>query len=127
MLAPSVRVSVTAKTPPASVPPAAKSSNPSGAASLREPVEKLCRDVLAPLVHADGGQLFLVKVTAEDVHIHLGGACAGCPGAAVTRERMLEPALKSVLPKARLQVTTGFRVPEGAEKIDGGSHSGSHS
>jgi len=62
--------------------------------------------------------LFLVSVTAEDVHIHLGGACAGCPGAAITRDRMLEPALKTVLPKARLTVTTGFRVPEGAQKID---------
>ncbi|HWL85721.1 MAG TPA: NifU family protein [Polyangiaceae bacterium] len=94
---------------------------------MREPVEKLCRDVLAPLVHADGGQLFLVEVTAEDVHIHLGGACAGCPGAAITRDRMLEPALKSILPKARLHVTTGFRVPVGAEKIDVASDDKSHS
>ena len=108
----SVRASVTAKTPSAPAPAAANKS------ALREPVEKLCRDVLAPLVHADGGVLFLVSVSTEDVHVHLGGACAGCPGAAITRERMLEPALKSILPKARLTVTTGFRVPEGAQKID---------
>ncbi|WP_394840387.1 NifU family protein [Pendulispora rubella] len=74
--------------------------------------------MLAPLVHADGGTLFLVSVTAEDVHIHLGGSFAGCPGAAITRDRMLEPAIKTVLPKARLTVTTGFRVPEGAQKFD---------
>ena len=79
---------------------------------------KLCRDVLAPLVRADGGVLYLVSVATDDVHIHLAGTCSGCPGAAITRDRMLEPALRSVLPKAKLRLTTGVRVPPEAEKVD---------
>jgi Fe-S cluster biogenesis protein NfuA len=86
--------------------------------ALHEQIAKLCRDVLAPLVRADEGVLYLVTATAEDVHIHLGGACAGCPGAAVTRDRMFGPAIKSLAPKANVRVTTGFRVPEGAEKVE---------
>ncbi|MEO6419889.1 MAG: NifU family protein [Polyangiaceae bacterium] len=82
-----------------------------------ESIVKVCRDVLGPLVKADGGVLYLVSVSPEDVHIHLAGTCAGCPGAAITRDRMLEPAIASLLPKAKLRVTTGWRVPEGAEKF----------
>ena len=63
--------------------------------------------------------MYLVSATAEDIHIHLAGTCAGCPGASLTRERLLEPAIRAVAPKAHLRVTTGWRVPEGARKIDG--------
>jgi len=84
----------------------------------RDLVAKLCREVLAPLVRADGGVLYLVSVTADDVHIHLAGTCSGCPGASITRDRLLEPALTTVAPKAKLRVTTGWRVPNDAEKIE---------
>ena len=83
----------------------------------RDAVLKVCRDVLAPLVRADGGELYLVSAAAEDVHLHLTGTCAGCPGASITREKMLEPALMRVLPKVKLRVTTGVHAPNGAEKI----------
>ena len=56
--------------------------------------------------------------TADGVHLQLSGTCAGCPGAGLTRERLLEPALRGVAPKATLKVTTGWRVPEGATKIE---------
>jgi len=95
-----------------SVPPSG------GVTSERETATKICRDVLAPLVRADGGILYLVSAGADDVHIHLAGTCSGCPGAAITRDRMLEPAIKSVFPKAKLRLTTGVRVPPDAEKID---------
>ena len=78
---------------------------------------KLGREVLAPLVAADGGVMYLVKASADEVHFHLTGTCAGCPGAALTRDGMIVPAVRTVLPKARVVVTTGFRVPEGAVKI----------
>lgn len=61
--------------------------------------------------------MYLVTATAEDIHIHLAGTCAGCPGATMTRDRLLEPTLHTVAPKASLRVTTGWRVPEGARKI----------
>ena len=78
---------------------------------------KMCRDVLAPLVAADGGTMYLVKASAEEAHFHLTGTCAGCPGASLTRDGMIAPAVRAVLPKARVVVTTGFRVPDGAVRI----------
>ncbi len=79
---------------------------------------RACRDQLAPLVRADGGVLYLVAATLDDVHLHLSGTCAGCPGATMTRDRLLAPAVKALLPKAQLRVTTGWRVPEGARKVE---------
>jgi Fe-S cluster biogenesis protein NfuA len=82
-----------------------------------EAVMKLCRDVLSPLVAADGGVMYIVRADAEEVHLHLTGTCAGCPGAALTRDGIIAPAVRTVAPKARVVVTTGPRVPEGAKKI----------
>lgn len=78
---------------------------------------KLCRDVLSPLVVADGGVMFVVKANAEDVHLHLTGTCAGCPGASHTRDGVIAPAIRTVASKARVVVTTGPRVPDGAKRI----------
>ena len=83
----------------------------------RTQILKMCREILAPLVHADGGEMYLVSVSPEEVHIHLAGTCAGCPGASLTRDRVLEPALLSVAPKLAVKVTTGWIVPSGAEKV----------
>jgi Fe-S cluster biogenesis protein NfuA len=80
-------------------------------------VTEACRAILAPLVHADGGELYLVSVTPDDVHIHLAGTCSGCPGASFTRDKILLPIVGAAAPKARLTVTTGSRVPAGATKL----------
>jgi Fe-S cluster biogenesis protein NfuA len=81
-------------------------------------VAKALSEFALALVRADGGELYLVSASADDVHIHLTGTCAGCPGSNMTRERLLEPAVRSALPKATLKLTTGWRVPDGAKKID---------
>ena len=86
-------------------------------AAAREQILKVCRDVLAPLVRADGGEMYLVRVETEEIHIHLAGTCAGCPGAALTRDSVVEPALASVAPKTPVKLTTGWTIPEGAQKI----------
>ena len=86
-------------------------------AAARDQVLKMCREILAPLVEADGGEMYLVSVGADEVHVHLAGTCAGCPGAALTRDRLLEPAFASIVPKLTLKVTTGWVVPTGAEKV----------
>jgi Fe-S cluster biogenesis protein NfuA len=83
----------------------------------RTQILKMCREILGPLVQADGGEMYLVSVSTEEVHIHLAGTCAGCPGASLTRDRVLEPALLSVAPKLNVKVTTGWIVPTGAEKV----------
>ena len=83
----------------------------------KEQILKLCREILAPLVEADGGEMYLVTVGADEVHVHLAGTCAGCPGASLTRDRVLEPAFAGIVPKLTLKVTTGWIVPDGAEKV----------
>ncbi len=85
--------------------------------AVERTVEKVCRDILAPLVQADGGEMYLVGSSSDDIHIHLAGVCAGCPGSALTTSTILEPILLSVAPKAKVRVTTGWIVPPGAKKM----------
>ena len=58
--------------------------------------------------------MFSISATVEDIRIHLGGTCAGCPGSSHTSAKILAPLLERVAPKAKLRVTTGWMVPEGA-------------
>jgi Fe-S cluster biogenesis protein NfuA len=81
-------------------------------------VTKALSAFVADLVRADGGELYLVSATSDDVHLHLTGTCAGCPGATMTRDRLLEPAVHGAAPKATVKVTTGWRVPEGARRVE---------
>ncbi len=84
---------------------------------MKEQIAKICREVLAPLVRADGGELFLVRFDGDDVHIHLAGACAGCPGASLTSDKVILPALRTALPKVRVVLSTGVRIPEGSQRL----------
>jgi Fe-S cluster biogenesis protein NfuA len=85
--------------------------------ALREQITKICTEILAPLVKTDGGEMYLVAFDGEDVHIHLAGTCAGCPGASLTGDKVILPALRMAVPKVRVVVTTGIRVPPGAERM----------
>ncbi|HEX3345824.1 MAG TPA: NifU family protein [Polyangiaceae bacterium] len=85
--------------------------------TVKEQIAKVCREILAPIVKTDGGEMYLVRFDGDDLHIHLAGTCAGCPGSSITGDKVLLPALRTAAPKLRLVVTTGVRVPEGAEKL----------
>lgn len=104
---------VASKAPPAEKP---KAEPPDGGVGGQ--VTKALREFALALVQADGGELYLVSATPDDVHLHLTGTCAGCPGATMTRERLLEPTVHGAAPKATLKVTTGYRVPAGAKKVE---------
>jgi Fe-S cluster biogenesis protein NfuA len=78
---------------------------------------KVCREVISPLVRADGGELWLVAVEPDHLTLHLAGTCAGCPGAVLTTRGVIEPAVHAVAPSARVVVTSGARVPEGASIV----------
>ena len=83
----------------------------------KEQIGKLCREILAPLIGTDGGEMYLVRFDGDDVHIHLTGTCAGCPGVSLTGDKVILPALRTAAPKVRVVVTTGVRPPDGAEKL----------
>lgn len=78
---------------------------------------KICREVIAPLVRADGGEVYVVAVEADHLTLHLAGTCAGCPGALLTTRQVIEPAVHAVAPSAKVVVTNGIRVPEGASLL----------
>ncbi len=80
-------------------------------AALKDQIDRICREVLAPLVRADGGELHLIGYDGDEVHIHLTGVCAGCPGASLTGEKVIVPALRTASPKVRVVLTTGVRTP----------------
>ncbi len=82
-----------------------------------EQLSKLCRDVLAPLIRADGGKLYVVVLETSQVRLHLAGRFAGCPGSPLVIKQIIEPAVKSIAPQAEITVTYGARIPEGASLL----------
>ena len=81
---------------------------------IRVQLLSLCRDVLAPLLAVDGGVLYVVVLDDTSLVLHLGGTCAGCPGAPITTSQVIEPAVRSVSPSVKLSVTSGGILPPGA-------------
>lgn len=86
-------------------------------ASTADRVRQLVTEVLGPLVRADGGELYLVQVDDRMVALHLAGRFAGCPGNTLVRRHVLEPALASLAPGARVSITSGALIPPGAERV----------
>lgn len=78
---------------------------------------KVMKEVVVPLVRADGGEVYVVAVEANHLSLHLAGRYAGCPGAPLVVRGIIEPAVRSVAPTARLEISSGIRVPEGASLL----------
>jgi Fe-S cluster biogenesis protein NfuA len=87
--------------------------------SSRAEILRVIHDVVAPLVRADGGQIYVVHADEEQVSLHLGGRFAGCPGNTLTTRRIIEPVIFTVAPHARVTVTSGAILPAGAELLPG--------
>jgi Fe-S cluster biogenesis protein NfuA len=63
---------------------------------------KTILEQVRPFLRADGGDLELVGLEGDAVHVRLTGACAGCPQAQMTLHFGLESALRSSLPDVRV-------------------------
>jgi Fe-S cluster biogenesis protein NfuA len=85
--------------------------------TAREDLVRVVRDVLAPLVRADQGVLYLVEVTDRNVALHLGGRFSGCAGNTLARRRVLEPVLQKVAPDVEITITSGALIPQGAKPL----------
>ena len=88
-------------------------------AAPKDEIVRVVREVLAPLVQADGGELYLVSVDDSGVSLHLAGKFSGCPGNTLARRRVLEPLVASAVPGASVTMSTGPLVPKGAQRIEG--------
>lgn len=85
---------------------------------MRDEILTVIREVLAPMVVADGGLLYVVQADAKRVTLHLAGRFAGCPGNQIATRRVIEPAIAAVAPGAELTVTWGRLVPNGATRVE---------
>jgi Fe-S cluster biogenesis protein NfuA len=74
--------------------------------------------LLAPVIRADGGELYVVRADDSGIALHLAGRYSGCPGNTLARRRVIEPLLRAVSPGADIVITSGVLVPESAERID---------
>ncbi len=74
-------------------------------------------EVLAPLVEADGGELYVVSLGKKEVRLHLAGSWSGSPAASITVHRVVEPVVHKVHPKAKVSVSLGWTIPDGAERV----------
>lgn len=71
-------------------------------ARVREVLDE-CR----PMVQADGGDIELLDVTEDTVHVQLTGNCIGCPSSQATLKQGIERRLKSRIPQL-----TGIASPQ---------------
>jgi len=83
-------------------------------APAKEEIVRVVREVLAPLVRADGGELYLVSVEDTGVSLHVTGRFSGCPGNTLARRRVFEPTLGVVAPGITVTLTSGPLIPSGA-------------
>jgi Fe-S cluster biogenesis protein NfuA len=83
----------------------------------REQILEIVREVVGPLIRADGGQLHLVSLQDRSVTLHLSGRFSGCPGNTLARRRVIEPILASRFPDLRVEITSGPLIPSGAEGV----------
>jgi Fe-S cluster biogenesis protein NfuA len=89
---------------------------------MQDEILSVIKEVLAPMVAADGGRLYVVQADSQHVSLHLAGRFAGCPGNQVATRRVIQPLIATVAPDAEVTVTWGRLVPMGATRVDvGGS------
>jgi Fe-S cluster biogenesis protein NfuA len=83
--------------------------------SSDQAIRELIREVVGPLVRADGGDVHLVSLEDRSVCLHLSGRFSGCPGNTLARRRIIEPPLLKRFPDLKIEITSGPFVPDGAE------------
>jgi len=64
---------------------------------MREQIEVVFRDVLAPLFAKEGGTIELVSVRDNLVQVRLSGAYRGCPSSAFMVSGFVLPALRQAV------------------------------
>jgi len=65
--------------------------------TLEEQIEIVLNE-LRQFIHADGGDVELVKVEDNNVYVRLMGACQGCPLSYYTLTAGIEKSIKEAIP-----------------------------
>jgi Fe-S cluster biogenesis protein NfuA len=85
---------------PAEVPEASK-HDVTGRPMTMATVEAVIADLIRPALQADGGDIDLVRVEDDDVHVRLVGACRTCPSSTITMKLGIERLLAEEFPQFR--------------------------
>ena len=64
-------------------------------------VWELLDDMVRPALQGDGGDITLIKVEENDVHVRLTGACSTCPSSIMTMKMGVEALLREEFPHMR--------------------------
>ncbi|MCX6155706.1 MAG: NifU family protein [Candidatus Kapabacteria bacterium] len=64
--------------------------------------DTVIKEDIKPYIEADGGFITLIEVEDKSVFVELGGACAHCPGAAMTLKGGVERILKMKVPEVEM-------------------------
>jgi len=71
-------------------------------AELEQKVKDIIEKEIRPFIEADGGRIEFKSLTDDGVvFVELAGACAGCPGAAMTLKGGVERILQAKLPEIK--------------------------
>jgi Fe-S cluster biogenesis protein NfuA len=79
-------------------------------------LQKVLKEVIAPLVESDGGELYCLY-EPDNWRLHLAGACAGCPGIKTTSREVIEPALRAAGLKGTIVFSAGVTIPKDAQRV----------
>jgi Fe-S cluster biogenesis protein NfuA len=58
-------------------------------------------DVVRPGIHADGGEVWLVRVEGDTAFVQMLGACGGCPASMMTLKGAIERIVTAQVPEIR--------------------------
>ena len=75
------------------------------------------RGIIAPLVEADEGELYVLEARPAQVKLHLRGKFSGCPGNNLVAEEVILPVLRREYPEVILDVSSGPLVPDTAQRV----------
>jgi hypothetical protein len=75
-------------------------------------------EVLAPLLRADGNDLYLVESSKKELRLHVTGKLSGSPGTPDVIEHVIAPAVAAIDKSLKLIVTSGWLVPKTAVLVE---------
>jgi Fe-S cluster biogenesis protein NfuA len=70
-------------------------------------VWELLDEMVRPALQGDGGDIELIKVEDNDVHVKLTGACSTCPSSIMTMKMGVEALLREEFPQMRELIQHG--------------------
>ena len=78
---------------------------------LCEDIEKLLDEKVRPDLALHGGNIRILRIESNIIHVQMTGQCSGCPSAELTMESLVSTELKQAFPQIK-QVVMGTGVSD---------------